>query len=61
MTLVQSLMLGFDPDSPPKRVPTSIVISGELLNKDSAVGEVEAGYISSFVLVVEVIVLDSPG
>jgi len=49
-------MLGFDPDSPPKRVPSSILISEELLNKDSAVAEVESGYISGFVPVVEVIV-----
>ena len=54
-------MLGLDPDSPPKRVPASIVISGELLNKDCAVGEVEPGYISGFLLAVEVIVCNSSG
>ena len=54
--LTLSSMLGFDPDSPAKGVPPSIVIPGELLNKDSAVGEVEPGYISGFVPVVKVIV-----
>jgi len=54
-------MPGFDPDGPPKRVLPSILITGELLDKDCAVTEVEPGYISGFLLVVKIIVLYGSG